>query len=134
MTAPTPVPRANSGNRPADDLRLFLVEDEGILFDPVGQRLFHLNAAAACIWCHLEEGLPMGAVVDRAARSMQLEQRLARRYVRKMVRRWRDLGLLRAVQARRSFERRGRKRSMRSRGGATTACSARISASASPMS
>ena len=49
----------------------------------------------------------MGAVVDRAARSMQLEQRLARRYVREMVRRWRELGLLRAVQARRSFERRG---------------------------
>ena len=32
--------------RPATGVRVFLTRDEGILFDKVGQKLFHLNSMA----------------------------------------------------------------------------------------
>ena len=98
----------SSRQRPAAGVRLFLVDDEGILFDPVGQQLYHLNSAAACIWCHIENGLPLASIVEEAARSMQLGQQLARRYVLGMVRAWRRLGLLEGGSRRKALVRQSR--------------------------
>ncbi len=91
--------------KPAAGVELFLVEDEGILFDQIGQQLFHLNSAAACIWCFIEADLPLDSVVEEAALSLQLEQQSARRYVLAMVRMWWRLGLLEGSPLRKAFAR-----------------------------
>jgi coenzyme PQQ synthesis protein D (PqqD) len=81
--------------QPADGVELLLAGDEGILFDKVGQRLFHLNPFASCIWCHVEEGGRIEAVAEATGRSMQLEPARARRFVLDMLEKWQQLGLLR---------------------------------------
>jgi hypothetical protein len=82
-------------SRPAEGVKLFLLGDEGILFDQAGQRLFHLNAAAACIWCHAENGHRVEAVTDAFARSMKLGKDLAAQFVSEMLQKWQHLGLFR---------------------------------------
>ena len=38
-------------------LRLFLLEDEGILFSEGHQEVYALNTPATYVWCCLEEGM-----------------------------------------------------------------------------
>lgn len=80
--------------RPAAGVHLFLTRNEGILFDEVGQNLFHLNSMAACIWCYIEETCPIESIIHSTARSMHLDMDRARHFVLKMIRAWRRLGLL----------------------------------------
>jgi hypothetical protein len=98
----------NSQQKPAAGVRLFLVEDEGILFDQVGQQLFHLNSAAACIWCYIEADLPLASIVEEAAHSMRLGHRLARRFVLNIVRTWSGLSLLEGGPQRKALMRQSR--------------------------
>ncbi len=80
--------------RPAADLHLFMVEDGSVLFDRAGQQLFYLNAAATCIWCHVEERLSLPSIIERVAGTMRLDRTAARRHVMEMIAMWRRLGLL----------------------------------------
>jgi hypothetical protein len=80
--------------RPALGVRLFLAEDDGILFDEVGQRIFHLNRTAAFIWCHVEEQQPIEAMIESTASAMRLDHVQAHQFVLKMIRAWWRLGLL----------------------------------------
>lgn len=84
---------------PVDGVELLLAEDEGILFDAIGQRLFRLNSFASCIWCHIEEGLPAAEVVAATARSLNLEPAETSGFVSGMIEKWQRLGLLRGGQA-----------------------------------
>jgi hypothetical protein len=88
--------------RPASGVRLFLTEQEGILFDEVGQKLFHLNSMAACIWCHIEEQSPIDSVIHFIARVMHLNEVQAHRFVLNMIRTWWRLGLLHGGRCRAS--------------------------------
>jgi hypothetical protein len=85
--------------QPADGVELFLTGDEGVLFDKVGQRVFHLNSLASCIWCHIEDGLRAEAIVGATARSMHLQPTRAGRFVFDMLEKWQHLGLLRGAKA-----------------------------------
>jgi Coenzyme PQQ synthesis protein D (PqqD) len=80
--------------RPALGVRLFLTEDDGILFDEVGQKIFHLNRTATFIWCHVEERQPIEAIIESTVACMRLDQVQAHQFVLKMIRAWWRLGLL----------------------------------------
>lgn len=80
--------------RPATGVRLFLAQDEGILFDEMGQKMFHLNSAAACIWCHIEEASSVEGLIQAVASSMNIDAARARQFVLGMVRAWWRLGLV----------------------------------------
>jgi hypothetical protein len=80
--------------RPAAGVRLFLTEDEGILFDEMGQKLFHLNSVAACIWCYIEEACPIEVLSQSIASSMNIDETRAHQFVLGMVRTWWSLGLV----------------------------------------
>jgi len=80
--------------RPAAGVRLFLMQDEGILFDEMGQRMFHLNSAAACIWCHIEEATSVEELVRSVVSSLNIDAAHARQFVLGMVRTWWRLGLV----------------------------------------
>lgn len=66
--------------RPADGVEFLPVGDEAILFDGIGQRLFHLNPVAARLWCRLG--------------SMRLRPVRVGGDVLHMIGTWRRLGLL----------------------------------------
>jgi len=85
-----------------------MVDDEGILFDEVAQKLFHLNTLATFIWCHIEENQRVESIIDATARSMRIERVTARRHVLQMIRSWRRLGLLRGGRPREAYERQAR--------------------------
>jgi hypothetical protein len=93
--------------RPAIGMRLFLTEDDGILFDEVGQKLFHLNPMATFIWCHVEEQHPIESIVDATAVSMRLDPIRAHQFVLTMIRAWWRLGLLHGSRQRPRVTRRG---------------------------
>jgi len=80
---------------PAKGVELVPVSDEGILFDRKGQRLFHFNAAAACIWAHLTGDRDLDDIAKAIAKAMCLELSQARHFVLDMVKTWRSMGLLR---------------------------------------
>jgi hypothetical protein len=80
--------------RPALGVRLFLAEDDGILFDEVQQKIFHLNRTATFIWCHVEEQQPIETIIELTASCMNLCQVQAHQFVLKMIRAWWRLGLL----------------------------------------
>lgn len=80
--------------KPASGVHLFLTEGEGILFDEAGQKLFHLNSMAACIWCHIEDQSPIESIIRSTANLMHLDEAQAHQFVLTMVRSWWRLGLL----------------------------------------
>ena len=80
--------------RPAAGVRLFLTQDEGILFDEMGQKLFHLNSVAARIWCYIEEACPIEVLSQSIASSMNIDETQAHQFVLGMVRTWWSLGLV----------------------------------------
>lgn len=47
------------------EAHLFVIEEEGFLYTKAMGRLFHLNPAAAYIWCALEAGTPLVDIEDR---------------------------------------------------------------------
>jgi len=93
--------------RPAAGVHLFLARTEGILFDEVGQKLFHLNSMAACIWCYIEEAFPIDSIVHSTAHSLHLDKDRAHHFVLKMIAAWRRLGLLHGSRHRPGLRRRG---------------------------
>jgi hypothetical protein len=83
-----------SAIRPTTGVNLFLAEDEGILFDERSQKLFRLNMAAACIWCHLEATRSLDDLIRSAAGSLAVDEQVAGRFVRSMIQLWLKHGLL----------------------------------------
>lgn len=80
--------------RPAHGVTLLPVEDEGILFDPNGQRLFHLNAVATCIWSLLHGGRDLDGLARASMNALSLPRATARQFVIDMLRSWHTMGLL----------------------------------------
>jgi len=80
--------------RPAEGVQLFLREDEGLLFDQSGQRLFHLNVTAAFLWCHIENVRSIEELVSEIAVLMDVDRDRAYQMVLGIVRTWWGLGLV----------------------------------------
>jgi hypothetical protein len=77
---------------PSADVRLFVVDDEGVLFSESRQELYSLNTSAALIWCLVEDRLPAADLVDRYAEILELSRSEAERHVYPTLRRWFALG------------------------------------------
>jgi hypothetical protein len=86
---------------PADGVELLPIKDEGILFDQPGQRLFHLNPVATCIWSCLNGDRDIGAIAEATAEIMCLSPAQARHFVLDMLKSWKRVGLLDGGLARR---------------------------------
>lgn len=80
--------------RPAPEVELLPINDEGILFDQNGQRLFHLNTVATLIWSRLDKGQDIEDIAQATGQAMCVEHIRARQYVLDMLKTWRATGLL----------------------------------------
>jgi hypothetical protein len=85
---------SNAMPRPAGGVELLLIKGEGILFDQHGQRLFHLNAMAAVIWCHLDGNRDLDGITQAVTETMPIDPATARHFVLEMLKTWRRIGLL----------------------------------------
>jgi hypothetical protein len=94
MTARMETTRQARLPAPAAGVRLFLLDDEGLLFSAAVQTIHALNTTAAFIWCCLEERQTLGEAAARLADSFGFSPADAGRHVAIMLDTWRGLGLL----------------------------------------
>jgi hypothetical protein len=80
--------------RPAKGVELIPLKGEGILFDQQGQRLFHLNPMAACIWSHLNGDRDLDGIAEAVAEAVSITPARARHFALDMLKAWRRIGLL----------------------------------------
>jgi hypothetical protein len=79
---------------PAPGVRFFPLEHDGILFDEIAQKLFHLNTMAAVIWCHVESRRPIESIASSIANDMRVDPARAGEVVRDILLACSRLGLL----------------------------------------
>ncbi len=77
-----------------DHVRLFLLDDEGIVFSEAAQQIYALNTSAAFIWCQLELGHDLREITAALERTFRFSRGAAERHVADILDRWRDLGLV----------------------------------------
>lgn len=80
--------------RPSEDVSLFVVEREGVLYSDVHQELHTLNTAATFVWCALEEGLDVRGVSAAYGRAFQQSPADSDAAVGSLLETWRALGVL----------------------------------------
>src|SRR5690349_4237123 len=80
--------------RPRAGISLHLIDDEGVLLDTSGQKLYGLNTTGAFIWCCIEDGASAADCVARLRSTFDLSERDARSYVVAAIDEWDSLGLL----------------------------------------
>lgn len=78
--------------RVSGDVRLFVLGDEGVLFSESRQELYTLNTSATFIWCLLEDGVTLDALVEAYANTFSLSRPVAEQHVHPALRRWFGLG------------------------------------------
>jgi hypothetical protein len=93
--------------RPALGVELIPIKGEGILFDQQGQRLFHLNPMAACIWSQLDGERDLDGVAEAVAETVSIAPAQARQFALDMLKAWRRIGLLRERGAAQPLKRAG---------------------------
>lgn len=76
----------------AGDARLFVLEDEGVLFAESRQELYLLNSAATLLWCLLEDGVPFDRLLSVYADAFGCTPRDAERHVYPTLKRWFAMG------------------------------------------
>jgi hypothetical protein len=80
--------------QPASGVRVFLLEDGGVLFSDPDQELHGLNAAAAWLWCQIEEGRGAEEAAQAFAALASLPPEEAGRSVGGLVEEWIERGWL----------------------------------------
>lgn len=76
------------------EAKLFIVDDDGLVFIPATQELIALNTAATFIWCCLEEGQSRDEVVAAMMQSFRIDAPVAQAFLRDALALWTDWGLL----------------------------------------
>lgn len=71
--------------RPADGCHLFFIGSDAVLFHEAQQKLFHLNATAASVWCLLEEFEDIGELTAALRSALTLSTDQAASYVHQAV-------------------------------------------------
>ena len=79
---------------PGDDVHLFILEDEGLLYADGAQEIYAFNTAATHVWCQLEAGASPAAIAAALAATFGFADGEAARHVRDILAQWRGLGLL----------------------------------------
>jgi hypothetical protein len=80
--------------KPAPGVRLFIIDDEAIVYAHAAQKLYAFNTAATFIWCGLELGQGEAEVTQGLAYASGISAEEAGRRVAEALGSWRDLGLL----------------------------------------
>jgi len=81
--------------QPAPEARLFLLQEEGVLFQEDRGELYHLNTAATFAWCAREEGYDWPRIAGLQAASRGVSREVAMRDLCAVTDHWRGQGLLR---------------------------------------
>lgn len=89
----------------AEDVSLFLLEDEGVVFCEGPQELYALNTTATYIWCCCEEGMEQSQIAASVAQTFGTRASEAEGQVRDILVRWRELGLFADADRKREPER-----------------------------
>ena len=79
-----------------DDVRLFIVGDEGLVFVARSQELYALNTMATFIWCGLEEDRSRADLVASVTQSFGIGATEAQRYVADCLAMWTGWGVFAA--------------------------------------
>lgn len=79
---------------PSDAVRLHVIGDEGVLFDPERQIISVTSASATFIWCCLQEGLSPPDIESLLVRRFAMSPVSAADAVGETIRQWRLLGLV----------------------------------------
>ena len=80
--------------RPAAGVHLFLLDDEGIVFDEFRQEVLALNTAAAAIWCLMEQGSDKAETESTLRAMFDLDTEQARSFTAAALEDWAARGLL----------------------------------------
>jgi hypothetical protein len=80
--------------KPAPGVRLFIVDDQSVVYSHAAQKLFAFNTAATFIWCALEIDPDPKAAARELAAHAGIDGAEARRRVREALKSWRGLGLI----------------------------------------
>lgn len=83
---------------PADNTRLFFLEDTGVLFHEPAQALYHLNTSAAFIWCLLEDNLDQSEILKRLIGTFDLSREKAGQYYTESEKAFQELGVLKGYE------------------------------------
>lgn len=78
----------------SEGLKLFLLDDEGVLFDADRAEIYRLNTAAAFIWCCLEEHMPYHDVVAEFSSAFGMTEQEAASHVHQTIGQWSGLGYI----------------------------------------
>jgi hypothetical protein len=78
----------------ADSVRLFVLDDGGVLFVGHTQELCTLNAAGTFIWCCIEEGLTAEQITAAYCRSFTVATVQGERHVASALAQWQGLGYI----------------------------------------
>jgi len=84
----------NPATTPAPGMRLFYLDDVGVLFSQATQELHLLNPTAALIWSLLEEGNDEPAIVDALYGTYELDEATSRQFASAALGEWRAKGFL----------------------------------------
>jgi hypothetical protein len=84
---------------PESDVRLFILDDGGILFSELAQEIYALTALATFVWCCIDEGMDARDVASRVAATFAVPPADASRQVCEIIDKWRRLGLVAADDA-----------------------------------
>jgi hypothetical protein len=82
----------------AEDVELFLFEDEGLVFCEGTQSLYTLNTTATYIWICCEDGLTPGQISASLSETFKIDPPKAEAYFRDIQARWAEHGLLAQAQ------------------------------------
>lgn len=80
------------------DVTLHILDQQGVLFDPVRQCVYAINATATFIWCCLERGMAADEVIAQLERTFGISKVCAEDYLDTAVRHWRELDLVSTAQ------------------------------------
>jgi hypothetical protein len=89
----------STSSKPAETVRLFILDEGAVLFSERREELHSLNTSATFVWCAMEEGMPRDDIAIALQRTFSISPDEARRYVADSFAQWHSLGLLDGAEA-----------------------------------
>ena len=83
---------------PAKGTRLYILEDQGVLFNEASQELYILNTTATFIWCHMEDELGEAGIISELKYTFGLSTQEAEQYLSISLDKWQKLGVLEGTE------------------------------------
>ena len=83
---------------PAKGTSLYILEDQGVLFNEASQELYILNTTSTFIWCHMEDELGETSIISELKHTFGLSTLEAEQYLSKSLDNWQKLGVLEGTE------------------------------------